>query len=212
MSEQKIFNFQINQSFEYDDFCISKCNELAHNNIINKKNIERLIYLKGPAKSGKTHLGKIWKKINHAYLFSYKNYEKFITKNKNIFIDNLTENLDEEKIFHIINHCYNNNLNLLITSNFFPSEINLKLSDLTSRLKSFYLIQIHEPDDILINNLLLKLLYDRQVKINNKEILSYIINRINRTYSEIYNFVDKIDKLSLSKKRQITIPLIRELI
>ena len=101
MSEQKIFNFQINQSFEYDDFCISKCNELAHNNIINKKNIERLIYLKGPAKSGKTHLGKIWKKINHAYLFSYKNYEKFITKNKNIFIDNLTENLDEEKIHAI---------------------------------------------------------------------------------------------------------------
>ena len=47
--------------------------------------------------------------------------------------------------------------------------------------------------------------------INNDEIFSFITKRINRTYLDIYNFVDRIDKLSLSKKRQITIPLIKEL-
>ena len=36
--------------------------------------------------------------------------------------------------------------------------------------------------------------------------------RINRTYLDIYNFIDSIDKLSLSQKRQITIPLIKELL
>ena len=43
-------------------------------------------------------------------------------------------------------------------------------------------------------------------------IFFYIAKRINRTYSDIYNFVDKIDKLSLSKKRELTIPLIKELL
>ena len=87
-----------------------------------------------------------------------------------------------------------------------------KLKDLLSRLKSFYFIKISDPDDELINHLLLKHLHDRQIIIHNVEIFSYITKRINRTYLDIYNFVEKIDKLSLSQKRQITIPLIKELL
>ena len=48
--------------------------------------------------------------------------------------------------------------------------------------------------------------------INNSEIFSYVLKRINRTYKDIYLLVDKIDKLSLEKKRELTIPLIKELI
>ena len=58
-----------------------------------------------------------------------------------------------------------------------------------------------DPDDELINNILIKLLHDRQIIINNDEILSFIFKRINRTHLDIYNFVDKLDKLSLSKKK-----------
>ena len=133
-------------------------------------------------------------------------------KKKNIFFDNFTFKLNEEKLFHLINHCYNNNLKILITSEFSSLEYEFKLNDLLSRLKSFYFIKISDPDDELINHLLLKHLHDRQIIINNVEIFSYITKRINRTYLEIYNFVDKIDKLSLSQKRQITIPLIKELL
>ena len=79
-------------------------------------------------------------------------------------------------------------------------------------MKSFYFIKISDPDDELINHLLLKHLHDRQIIIHNVEIFSYITKRINRTYLDIYNFVEKIDKLSLSQKRQITIPLIKELL
>ena len=120
--------------------------------------------------------------------------------------------MNEEYLFHLINHCYINNLKILVTSEVSTSEYQFQLVDLLSRLKSFYFIEIFDPDDELIYNLLIKLLYDRQIKINNKEIFSYIIKRINRTYIDIYSFIDKIDKLSLSKKRQITIPLIRELL
>ena len=68
------------------------------------------------------------------------------------------------------------------------------------------------PDDELIVNLINKLLYDKQIIINNSEIFSYVLKRINRTYKDIYLLVDKIDKLSLEKRRELTIPLIKELI
>ena len=60
--------------------------------------------------------------------------------------------------------------------------------------------------------LLIKLLYDKQIIINNSEIFLYILKRINRTYKSIYLLVEKINKLSLEKKRELTIPLIKELL
>ena len=212
MNNQRIFNFKIKKNYNDGDFFVSKSNKIAHKVLFNNINPEKYIYLKGPTKSGKTHLCKLWEKKNDAILFNYKNYKQIINQKNNIFLDNLSSDLDEEKLFHIINHCYNNKLKILITSNFSLSEFKFKLFDLSSRLKSFYYLEILDPDDELIINLLNKLLHDRQINIYNEEIFSYICKRINRTYLDIYNIVEKIDNLSLSKKRQITIPLIKELI
>ena len=212
MNQQKIFNFKIKQNFDNDDFFVSKSNELAHKFLLNLNNSEKYIHLKGPLKSGKTHLGLLWKKINNAIFFNYNDYDLIMSQKKNVFIDNFIYKIDEEKLFYLINHCYNNNLKILITSELSLLDYQFKLNDLLSRLKSFYFVEILDPDDELIINILVKLLYDRQIKINNDEIFSFIIKRINRTYLDIYNFVDKVDKLSLSQKRQITIPLIKELL
>ena len=211
MNQQKIFDFTLKQNYGNDDFFVSKTNSLVHKVLLNSTNPEKYIYLKGPSKSGKTHIGQLWQKINYAILFNNNDYDIIIDQKKNVFIDNFTSELDEEKLFHLINHCYNNNLKILVTSRLSPTEYKFNLTDLSSRLKSFYFIEIYDPDDELINNLLIKLLNDRQIMINNDEIFSFITKRINRTYLDIYNFVDRIDKLSLSKKRQITIPLIKEL-
>ena len=208
--KQKFFNFNFKKNYSKFDFYVSKSNYEAYNSLINN-NILKHIILKGPLKSGKTHLALIWKDKNHAVDFSSNNYEKLINQNKNIFLDNINSNINEEQLFHLINHCFNNNLKILITTNQNINNIKLKLNDLISRLNSFHLLEIKNPDDDLINNLLIKLLYDKQIKITNDDIFSYIIKRINRSYNDIYQFVEKIDKLSLEKKRELTIPLIREL-
>jgi len=212
MIEQRILNFNTNKNYESDYFFVSNSNKNAYSFLLDKKNVERYIYLKGPSKSGKTHLGLLWQEINNAILFKNDNYDIILNQNNNIFYDDFSLNLNEEKLFHIINHCYNNNLKMLITSNLFPSKWCFKIKDLSSRIKSFHLIEIKNPDDELLNNILMKLLYDRQIIVKNKEIFFYITNRINRTYLDLYNFVEKIDKLSLSKKRELTIPLIKELL
>ena len=60
--------------------------------------------------------------------------------------------------------------------------------------------------------LMVKLFSDKQIVIKNIEIFDFIFKRIPRTYLDIYIFVEKLDRLSLEKKRQLTIPLIKEII
>jgi chromosomal replication initiation ATPase DnaA len=150
--------------------------------------------------------------MNNAVIYNNDNYNDTIQCEKNIFVDNFLDYLNEENLFHLINHCFNNDLKILLCTNKLISNYIFELKDLSSRLKSFNFIEIKKPDDELIVNLINKLLYDKQIIINNSEIFSYVLRRINRNYKDIYLLVDKIDKLSLEKKRELTVPLIKELI
>ena len=59
---------------------------------------------------------------------------------------------------------------------------------------------------------LTKLLVDKQFIVNSNDIFEYILRRVDRTYDGVYDIVSKIDVLSLEKKRQLTIPLIKEIL
>ena len=209
--EQSYFNYNLKPGLAIDDFFVSTSNKKAYNFILNKKIDNKKILLIGPNKSGKTHLGKIWQKNNNAISYE-NNFEIILNYKKNIFIDDFFKNINEEQIFHLINHCSINKLTILLTSNKEVFEHNFLLKDLVSRLKTFNLLRINLPDDDLIINLIIKLLHDKQIIIKNKEIFHYILKRIERSYEEIFLLIENIDKLSLEKKRELTIPLIKKLL
>ena len=209
--EQSYFNYNLKPGLAIDDFFVSTSNKKAYNFILNKKIDNQKILLIGPNKSGKTHLGKIWQKNNNAVSYE-NNFEIILNYKKNIFIDDFLKNINEEKIFHLINHCSINKLTILLTSNKEVFEHNFLLKDLVSRLKTFNLLRIDLPDDDLIINLIIKLLHDKQIIIKNEEIFHYILKRIERSYEEIFLLIENIDKLSLEKKRELTIPLIKKLL
>ena len=118
----------------------------------------------------------------------------------------------EENIFHIVNNCILNNLKILITSNNKINEIDFKFKDLSSRLKTFSNLEIKNPDDEMLFTILTKLLLEKQFIINTNDIFEYIIRRVNRSYEGIHDIVNRLDVLSLEKKRQLTIPLIKEIL
>lgn len=209
--EQSYFNYNLKPGLAIDDFFVSTSNKEAYSFILNKKIDNKKILLIGPNKSGKTHLGKIWQKNNNAVSYE-NNFEIILNYKKNIFIDDFLKNINEEKIFHLINHCSINKLTILLTSKKEVFEHNFLLKDLVSRLKTFNLLRIDLPDDDLIINLIIKLLHDKQIIIKNEEIFHYILKRIERSYEEIFLLIEKIDKLSLEKKRELTIPLIKKLL
>ena len=209
--EQSYFNYNLKPGLAIDDFFVSTSNKKAYSFILNKKIDNKKILLIGPNKSGKTHLGKIWQKNNNAVSYE-NNFEIILNYKKNIFIDDFLKNINEELIFHLINHCSNNKLTILFTSNKEMFEHNFFLQDLLSRIKTFHTLRIDLPDDDLIINLMIKLLHDKQIIIKNEEIFHYILKRIERSYEEIFLLIEKIDKLSLEKKRELTIPLIKKLL
>ena len=209
--EQSYFNYNLKPGLAIDDFFVSTSNKKAYSFILNKKIDNKKILLIGPNKSGKTHLGKIWQKNNNAISYE-NNFEIILNYKKNIFIDDFLKNINEEQIFHLINHCSINKLTILLTSNKEVFEHNFLLKDLVSRLKTFNLLRIDLPDDDLIINLIIKLLHDKQIIIKNKEIFHYVLKRIERSYEEIFLLIENIDKLSLEKKRELTIPLIKKLL
>ena len=105
-----------------------------------------------------------------------------------------------------------NQLKIYFTSSLDINTYDFKFTDLFSRLREFIYLEIKAPDDEMCKMLLVKLFYDKQIIIKNKEIFDFIFQRINRTYLDIYIFVERLDRLSLEKKRQLTIPLIKEII
>ena len=67
---------------------------------------------------------------------------------------------------------------------------------------------IQKPDDELIFALLIKNLSDRQITIE-KKLVNYIVKRIHRSYSKIFDFIYKIDEMSLKKKKSISLEIIK---
>ena len=209
MIKQKSFNYKFNDKNDNElNFFVNKTNFYAFNALIN--NDTKLSFLYGPKKSGKSYLSKIWLKKNNAIEYN-NNYEVLLNLDNNILIDNLIF-YDQEKIFHIVNNCILNNSKVLITSDNKINEINFEFKDLSSRLKTFSNLEINQPNDEMLLAILTKLLTERQFIIKSKEIFEYIIRRVDRTYEGINDIVKKLDILSLEKKRQLTIPLIKEIL
>ena len=211
LMKQFFFNYSLYPNFSINDFFVGNANLEAFNILIKDNSINDKIILIGPQKSGKTHLSIIWQEKYNALKYN-QNLNKIIENKNNILIDDLFHKINEEEIFHIINHCHFHNLKILITSSQQVNNYHFKLHDLSSRLKTFFNIKINLPDDELLINLMIKLFHDKQIIIKNPELFNYIINRVGRSYEKVFNLIDKIDKFLLQKNKQLTIPIIKELI
>ena len=208
--EQSFFNYNLRPNFSISDYFVGTSNIEAYNLLINTQNINNL-FLVGPSKSGKTHLAFIWQKKFNAIIYD-NNIKQILENTSNVIVDNIFDNINEEEIFHIINHCSSVNSKILVTSNIKLNEYTFQLKDLSSRLKTFININIDLPDDELLINLMTKLFHDKQIIIKNPEIFHYIIKRVHRSYDKIFHLIDKIDNLLMKKNKQLTIPIIKELI
>ena len=202
---QSIIQFDYEQKFTEDDFYISKSNEhiFLFLNRWPKWN-NKFLNIVGEKFSGKTHLINIFIKKYKAFKINsrYLRNEDFlkIKTFENIVLEDLDKNVNEELLYSLLNNIDQDNKYIIITSDIPITNIEFSLADLRSRTKNFFLQTIKKPDDSLIYALILKNLSDRQVSIN-KKLIDFIIKRIDRSYSKIFEFIYKVDELSLKKKK-----------
>ena len=211
---QTIIKFGYEENFKDQDFFISNSNKHIFNLLDAwpkwEKNFLNII---GEKFSGKTHIINIFlEKFKGIKISSKKLDNEFLKKIKiyqNIILEDLDEEVDENLLFTFLNIIDQDNKYLIITTKKSITNMQFKLKDLKSRSSNFLLLNIEKPDDELIFALILKNLSDRQISIE-KKLIDYVIKRIDRSYSKIFDFIYKIDEISLKKKKSIDLKIIKE--
>ena len=215
-ADQKILKFNHEKNLRDNDFFVSSSNKHLYDFLNNWPNWEKnFININGENFSGKSHLINIFIKKFKGVIFNAKTFNNENLSNlnlyENIVLENLDENINEKLIYSLINFVEQNNKYLIVTTHKPIVDTNFNLIDLKSRPKSFLIQNIKKPDDELIFALLVKNLSDRQIIIE-KKLINYVVKRIHRSYSKIFDFIYKIDEMSLKRKKPININLIKEIL
>ena len=213
---QQIIKFAHEYNFKKEDFYISKSNIHILNLLNNWPKWEKnFLNISGERLSGKTHLVNIFLKKFKGFKIETQNLSndtlRKIKIHENIILENLDESIDERLFFALLNIVDQDNKYLIVTTIKPIVNLKFKLIDLRSRLNNFLLFNIEKPDDDLIFALILKNLSDRQISLE-KKLINYIIKRIDRSYSKIFDFIYKIDQISLKKKKSIDLKMIKEVL
>ena len=213
--------------YEKDDFLVSSSNKEAYK-LVNSwpEWRSRKIIIFGDSGTGKTHLSKIWQKNTSAIILNLNQLKKIkfesFFKKKNIFIiENISDFFDkinkkeknnlEKQLLHFYNLIEEKKGYLLLTSLIAPKLWKISLPDLKSRILSSIAVKIKKPNDQLLSSVLVKLFVDKQILID-KKIIKFIVYRSERSFANLENIVNKIDKQSLITKKKININFVKKLI
>ena len=213
---QLIIKFDYEQNFKDDDFYVSNSNKHIFK-ILNQwpKWEKNFLNINGEKFSGKTHLVNMFiRKFKGIKLDANFLKDKDLTKikiNQNIIIENLNTKINEKLFYSLLNIIDLDNKYIIVTSEIPIVDIKFSLNDLRSRTKNFLIQKIEKPDDNLIFALILKNLSDRQISID-KKLIDFIVKRIDRSYGKIFDFIYKVDELSLKKRKPIDFKTIKEVL
>jgi len=115
----------------------------------------------------------------------------------------------EQSLFHAYNRCHDNQIQLIVAADIAPTNLQIQLPDLQSRLSSGIVFHLHNLTDAEKIEML-KLRADKiGIRLKDK-VAKFILHRADRSESELMGVLVKLDRITLEEKRRLTIPLIKE--
>lgn len=177
-----------------------------------------VLIITGPAASGKTHLAAVWRDRSKAETIRpetllNRTAEELSSMGRPLVIDGLDPWLGERKVEETLFHLYNifkeDGRSLMLTMRMTPTQAEFALPDLASRLRAAPVSAIKPPDDMLLASVLIKLFSDRQLPVGN-EVISYILPRMERSFSAARDIVKAADQTALAARQRISVPLMRK--
>ena len=201
------------------DFVVNECNKYAFE-MLNKWPDEiqqRIVCLIGETGSGKTHLANLWADKNKATFLCHSDLFNAVmaisdeqSHNKCYILDDADEIEDKMLIYYIYNTISEKSVFLLMTSKSDPCKWEIDLADIRSRLSTITKVNIQNPTDDAMVYILKKLL-NRIGILANEDILSYITNRIERTYDAIHKVIEMLSQSIAYKKHKLNMEIVREI-
>jgi DnaA family protein len=186
---------------------------------------ENFIFVWGNSKSGKTHLAQA---LCHHY--DQKNFSVVYIPLSNphlmpeiiselgqidlICLDDLEAVIGksdwEKALFDLYNSIKQLNKHLVVFSRHSPSDLNIGLADLESRLMAMEIYKINQLNDAQKVDFIQYKAKSRGFDISD-EVASFILSRLSRSLADLVSSIEKIDQQSMILKRKVTIPLIKEI-
>lgn len=219
--EQLPLGFDSRPAFGEPDFFVSDCNAEAVRWLdLWPQWPSPLLAVHGPAACGKTHLCHVFRARSDAIMLngealSERDVEQVVGNPAAVAVDcadAVIGNGDRERrLFHVYNAVNNSRGTLLLTSRLAPNQWGVTLPDLRSRLATANVTEILPPDDMLLQVLLIKQFSDRQLRVPG-EVVTFILRRMERSFEAARSIVDRVDRAALAERRNITLPLVRDVL
>jgi DnaA regulatory inactivator Hda len=177
--------------------------------------------LYGPPGCGKSHLAQVWRAASGARAIDPAALAcaappDLIGPSRRLLLDGLDAALDgdaqcERTVLHLYNMIAERGGHLLLTGRSAPARWPVALADLRSRLAAVQAVELGAADDALIQAVLVKLFADRQLRVR-AEVVRFLLARMERSFAAARALVDAIDRAALESRREITVPLAREVL
>lgn len=168
----------------------------------------RIMLLRGPEGSGKSHLAAIWARAAGARTISPRALDgaevPIALATGALVVDSLVPGgFDEAALFHLLNLAREERAYLLLTARSAPATWRIELPDLASRLRAIPIVALEAPDDALLRAVIVKLFADRQLVVD-ESLVAYLANRIERSFAGVRAAVAMLDREALRRQRPVT--------
>jgi chromosomal replication initiation ATPase DnaA len=176
----------------------------------------RIMLLVGSEGSGKSHLAAIWAeqagaRSTSAQALTAAAVPGALATGALVVEDLKPQGFDERAMFHLMNLAREDQAFVLMTARIPPSAFEIELRDLRSRLRAVPTVSLLAPDDLLFRALIVKFCADRQLIVD-EAVVSYLTNRIERSYAAVRQAVELLDGEALRLGRPVTRALAAELL
>jgi chromosomal replication initiation ATPase DnaA len=213
---QLAFRLDHAESFAREDFLQGASNENALALIEHWPDWpDRIVALVGPAGAGKSHLASIWAAQSGARFLSARALHSAHLPSSlatgALVVEDVADGVaDERALFHLLNLAREENAHLLFTARKPPTQWNVALPDLASRLRVLPAVVVAAPDDTLLRALIVKLFADRQLAVD-ESLVGYLAGRVERSFAGVRSAVETLDREALHRKRPVNRALAAEL-
>jgi chromosomal replication initiation ATPase DnaA len=201
------------------DFLVSDCNEDA------VAWVDRWpdwpspgLVIWGPAASGKSHLGQVWRARVGAPMITPADLDEreppdLVGERGTVYFDGadgIAGNAHRERVaLHVYNLIAERGGYILLSARTPPGRWPVTLADLQSRLNALPAVTIAPPDDAVLGAILLKLFTDRQLLVG-AEVFQFATARMERSFEAAERLVAAVDAAALASQRRVTVPLLRQ--
>jgi len=196
---QLVFDLPNRSALGLEDFLVSKSNMDALAIIDNWPDWpHQATILVGPSGSGKSHLANVWRMSSKAIIQPIEKIDDQWVREFEGHTPLVVEDIDrapinEQAVFHLINLAKERGFHILFTMRAAPGDLTVSLPDLRSRLRAIPVVEIHPPDEVLLQILLIKLFDDRQLPISPAAI-KYLARHMDQTTDMAVTIVDAVDR------------------